>query len=176
VQNSGVSIGSEFGMANYDLKTPFGIIRITSNDLAITGVEFLKSGSKSKKQSRQPLLTLCKKQLEEYFAGKRTEFDLPIHPEGTEFQKTVWQNLVKIPYGKTISYSDLARCIGNAKACRAVGGANNKNPLPILIPCHRVVGKNGDLVGFAGRLDIKKWLLEHECRVAQLKDKSKFFS
>lgn len=101
-------------------------------------------------------------QLEEYFHGKRTRFDLPLHMEGTDFQKKVWNELQKIPYGKTCSYKEIALAIGNEKACRAVGSANNKNKIPIIIPCHRVIGANHKLVGYAGGLEIKKKLLELE--------------
>lgn len=108
------------------------------------------------------LIKDVKKQLDEYFAGKRKSFDLPLAPSGTEFQKKVWNALTQIPYGKTCSYKDIACAIGNPNACRAVGMANNKNPIAIIIPCHRVVGKNGDLTGYAGGLDIKKILLDIE--------------
>lgn len=101
-------------------------------------------------------------QLEEYFAGERTEFDLKLNPLGTEFQKRVWQALKDIPYGKTITYLDLSKTLGDPLAIRAVAAANGKNPLWILIPCHRVIGSNGKLTGYAGGLWRKKWLLEHE--------------
>ena len=101
-------------------------------------------------------------QLEAYFKGDRTTFDLEMTIQGTAFQKKVWQELVKIPYGETISYGELARRIGNPKASRAVGMANGKNPIPIIIPCHRVIGKNGSLTGFGGGIDVKKKLLELE--------------
>lgn len=101
-------------------------------------------------------------QLKEYFAGSRKEFELPIKMHGTEFQKKVWQALLDIPYGKTASYKEIAEYIGNPKACRAVGGANNKNPLIILVPCHRVIGSNGHLVGFGGGLEMKEKLLNLE--------------
>jgi methylated-DNA-[protein]-cysteine S-methyltransferase len=106
----------------------------------------------------QPVL----QQLSEYFAGSRQQFDLEITLEGTPFQKKVWQELRRIPFGQTASYQDIATRVGNAKACRAVGMANNKNPLPIIVPCHRVIGKNGSLTGFGGGLDIKKQLLDLE--------------
>lgn len=103
-------------------------------------------------------------QLREYFAGRRREFDLPLAPEGTEFQKSVWRRLREIPYGVTISYGELARRVGNPKASRAVGAANGKNPLPIVVPCHRVIGADGKLVGFGGGLPVKQRLLEIERR------------
>lgn len=114
------------------------------------------------------LILKVKSQLEEYFSGKRKTFDLPLNPQGTEFQKRVWQALTKIPYGETCCYKDIAIAIGNPKASRAIGMANNKNPIPIIIPCHRVIGKNGNLTGYAGGLDIKRKLLEFEYNVKNL--------
>ena len=114
--------------------------------------------------SETPLLTEAAKQLLEYFSGNRTSFDLPLAPSGTEFQQKVWQALQTIPYGETWSYKKVAEAIGNPKASRAVGMANNKNPIAIMIPCHRVIGANGKLVGYAGGLDIKSTLLELETR------------
>ncbi|MFA5449904.1 MAG: methylated-DNA--[protein]-cysteine S-methyltransferase [Clostridia bacterium] len=101
-------------------------------------------------------------ELKEYFAGERREFDLPLCPKGTQFMLAVWEELKKIPYGKTASYSDIAERTGRPKARRAVGLANNKNPIPIIIPCHRVIGKSGELVGYGGGLEIKKYLLSIE--------------
>jgi methylated-DNA-[protein]-cysteine S-methyltransferase len=108
-------------------------------------------------------------QLEEYFKGERQEFDLKINPEGTDFQKKVWQALMNIPYGKTLSYMDLSKKLGDIKAIRAVASANGKNPLWIVIPCHRVIGSNGDLIGYAGGLHRKAWLLAHESPYKQQK-------
>lgn len=102
------------------------------------------------------------KQLNEYFSGERQNFQLSINPRGTNFQKRVWQELLKIEYGQTTSYSEIALRIGNPKACRAVGLANGKNPIPVIIPCHRIIGKNGSLTGFGGGLNIKRKLLELE--------------
>ncbi|MEZ4809970.1 MAG: methylated-DNA--[protein]-cysteine S-methyltransferase [Allomuricauda sp.] len=101
-------------------------------------------------------------QFKEYFEGTRTQFDLSLNPSGTDFQKKVWNALLEIPYGKTISYLELSKRLGDVKAIRAVAAANGKNPLWIVVPCHRVIGSNGDLVGYAGGLHRKKWLLEHE--------------
>lgn len=106
-------------------------------------------------------------QLNEYFEGKRTVFDLTLNPQGTDFQKRVWQELQNIPYGKTLSYLELSKKLGDVKAIRAVAAANGKNPLWIVIPCHRVIGSNGDLTDYAGGLHRKKWLLEHESPVKQ---------
>lgn len=101
-------------------------------------------------------------QLSEYFIGRRKTFDLPIDPQGTAFQKRVWQELLRIPYGETASYGDIAERIGNPKACRAVGMANRRNPIPIIIPCHRVIGRDGSLTGFGGGLAVKERLLALE--------------
>ena len=108
------------------------------------------------------LTKLAYTQIKEYIDGQRTAFDLPLHPNGTEFQVKVWKALTEIPYGETRSYKDIAISIGNKKACRAVGMANNKNPIPIIIPCHRVIGSNKKLVGYAGGLDLKQKLLNLE--------------
>ncbi len=110
------------------------------------------------------LLVKAKNELEEYFDGKRKEFDLPLKQEGTEFQKKVWNALSKIPHGETRTYKEIAKMIGNEKASRAVGMANNKNNIPIIIPCHRVIGSNGKLVGYALGLDIKQYLLDLESK------------
>lgn len=110
------------------------------------------------------LLVKAKNELEEYFEGKRKEFDLPLKQEGTEFQKKVWNALSKIPYGEKRTYKEIAKMIGNEKASRAVGMANNKNNIPIIIPCHRVIGSNGKLVGYALGLDMKQYLLDLESK------------
>jgi methylated-DNA-[protein]-cysteine S-methyltransferase len=109
-----------------------------------------------------PIIQKAKKQVDEFFAGKRQDFDLPLKPEGSEFQRTVWDELTRIPFGKTISYGELARRIGKPEAPRAVGLANGKNPISIIVPCHRVIGASGKLTGYGGGLDRKVWLLEHE--------------
>jgi|SRR5690606_30910182 len=101
-------------------------------------------------------------QLREYFEGKRKEFDLKLNPSGSEFQKKVWDALLEIPYGRTLSYLELSKRLGNVKAIRAVASANGRNPIWLVIPCHRIIGSNGDLIGYSAGLDRKKWLLEHE--------------
>jgi methylated-DNA-[protein]-cysteine S-methyltransferase len=111
---------------------------------------------------QQPVLIEAERQLGEYFSGRRTKFDLPLEPRGSEFQQRVWRVLRKIPFGATRSYLDLAMELGSAKAVRAVGAANGKNPLSIIIPCHRVIGANGSLTGFAGGVDVKAKLLDFE--------------
>jgi len=140
--------------------SPLGLMEIESDEGNIVSVYFLKEKRYNEKST--PLLVETKKQLREYFNGKRTVFDLPCKVEGTDFQKNVWKELTKIPYGKTCSYKDIAVGIGNEKASRVVGNANNKNKISIIIPCHRVIGSNGKLVGYEGGLWRKKWLLEHE--------------
>ena len=110
------------------------------------------------------LLLEAKKQLEEYFEGKRKVFDLPLKQEGTEFQKKVWEALEKIPYGETRTYKEVAKMVGNEKASRAIGLANNKNNIPIIVPCHRVIGSDGKLVGYALGLDMKRYLLDLESK------------
>lgn len=123
--------------------------------------EYLKENPHYKQE--EALCESVKRQLDEYFAGERMCFDLPLYIEGTIFREKVWNTLAQIPYGTTISYSELASRIGNQKAVRAVGGANRANPIPIIIPCHRVIGKNGAMVGFAGdKIDTKIKLLQHE--------------
>ncbi len=117
---------------------------------------------KRKSGSEHPILMTAEIQLKEYFMGQRTSFDIPLEPEGTEFQKRVWQELSKIPYGQTISYGEQARRLGRPKAARAVGAANGKNPIGIIVPCHRVLGASGALTGFAGGIETKKQLLAIE--------------
>ncbi|MAT05910.1 MAG: cysteine methyltransferase [Acidimicrobiaceae bacterium] len=112
-----------------------------------------------------PVLAAAVEQLTEYFDGARTEFELPLAPIGTEFQRQAWQQLSRIPYGETITYGEQAIRLGDRNKMRAVGAANGKNPIPIVVPCHRVVGADGKLTGFAGGLDNKAWLLDHEFQV-----------
>lgn len=133
--------------------TKLFVVRDEENETAFTAI-----GKKPETQ----LLELAVRQLTEYFAGMRKNFELPLNPKGTEFQKKVWQALCTIPYGETRSYSEIAMQVGNPKACRAVGGANHRNPILILIPCHRVVGAGGDLTGFACGLETKRYLLKLE--------------
>lgn len=146
-------------------KTPFSDLYIYANNNAITALLFKPWRDKSalgavKKSS--PVIQECLSQINEYFNGNRQIFDIAIAPEGTEFQKKVWQKLQTIPFGETWSYGQLASNIGNKNASRAVGAANGKNPISIIIPCHRVIGANGSLTGYAGGLATKEWLLKHE--------------
>lgn len=142
-------------------ETEIGIIGIRENNKLITDIFFSKVDTNDNIEETD-LIKECFKQLKEYFEGNRRAFDLPIETRGTEFQKKVWDELLKIPYGKTKSYKDIAIAIGNEKACRAIGMANNKNHIPIIIPCHRVIGSNGKLVGYAGGLNVKEKLLNIE--------------
>lgn len=141
--------------------SPVGPLTLTQEDQALTGLHFGEHPQQGA-EGPTPLLEKAARQLEEYFAGQRKEFSLPLAPKGTEFQLRVWQALLQIPYGETRSYGELAAMVGNPKACRAVGGANHRNPLSILIPCHRVVGTGGSLTGYAGGLAIKEFLLKLE--------------
>lgn len=138
---------------------PFGFLKIECDGDSVTAIHRL---DKAEKDCRSPLTDRAFRQISEYLKGGRITFDLPLVPEGTEFQRNVWAELQKIPYGETRSYKDIATAVGNPKACRAVGMANNKNPLMIVIPCHRVVGSDGRLTGYAGGLDMKAALLELE--------------
>ena len=143
--------------------TLIGRIGIAENGKAITNLYFENSIKvKHHVVEETALLKKANLELKEYFKGNRKSFDLPLDPEGTEFQKKVWKALEQIPYGETCSYKEIAVCIGNEKASRAVGMANNRNPIPIFIPCHRVIGSNGELVGYGGGLDLKEKLLEIE--------------
>jgi methylated-DNA-[protein]-cysteine S-methyltransferase len=147
------------------LKTPLGYLEINGTEKGITKIEFLNSRVRI---NRVPaLLKPCIEQLKEYFAGKRKSFTIDLDLSGSQFQLKVWNELNGIPYGTTISYLELARRVGDVKALRAVGGANGANPVVILIPCHRVIGSDGRLVGYGGGIKRKKWLLEHEHAFAQ---------
>ena len=141
--------------------SPIGTLAISADGEYLTNLVF-GSCVPDAQEGSSSVLNNAISQLNEYFAGTRKSFDLPLKFDGTEFQKLVWRELQNIPYGKTISYKELAEKTGNIKACRAVGMANNKNPIPIIIPCHRVVGSNGKLTGYAGGLEVKKFLLELE--------------
>lgn len=147
------------------IKTPLGIAKIEgdSNGVAVISVQNEGPVSKSIPEHLREAVS----QLQEYFAGQREVFTFPLAPKGTDFQQKVWQALLEIPYGKTMSYLDLAKKLGDVKAIRAVAAANGKNPVWIVVPCHRVIGSDGSLTGYAGGLWRKKWLLEHENPVKQ---------
>ncbi|MDN5864292.1 MAG: methylated-DNA--[protein]-cysteine S-methyltransferase [Gammaproteobacteria bacterium] len=148
------------------MDSPVGELLLAATDKALTGIYFDDEapavGGDWKRQSDHPVLRKTQTQLEEYFAGKRKAFDLPLAPEGTVFQRQVWKVLARIPYGETRSYGDIARRIRRPKAVRAVGAANGANPIPIVVPCHRVIGSNGSLTGYGGGLDRKQHLLALE--------------
>jgi len=146
----------------YTYETKCGKITIISDGNAVLAVKFGDAGVPGGKQEASELSDLAAMQLEEYFAGKRKQFDIPIRLVGTVFQVAVWKELAAIPYGETRSYKQIAENIGNPKACRAVGMANNRNPIVIIIPCHRVIGSSGELVGFGGGLELKQRLLDIE--------------
>jgi len=149
------------------IDSPVGPLLLTADDAGLTGVRFdarwsadLRIGTPESEAAR--IIAAARAQLDEYFAGRRTHFDLPLAPVGTPFQRRVWAALAEIPFGRAISYLELARTIGDPRAVRAVGGANGKNPLPIVLPCHRVIGADGSLTGFGGGIERKRWLLVHE--------------
>jgi len=168
----------------YIYDTAFGKLLIESDGKAITGIKTIadmrlvdkaaadKKSVATKEVNAKPvgknesteLTDKTAMQLDEYFTGKRKHFDLPLQPKGTDFQRSVWKALQEIPYGETRSYKQIAEAIGNPKACRAVGLANNRNPIWIVIPCHRVIGSNGALTGYGGGLEMKQRLLEIEKR------------
>ena len=153
-----------------EMKSPVGKIKLVASSKALVAVLWERERPNRVKldtmnlDPQHPILIEAERQLSEYFAGKRIQFDLPLQPDGTEFQKKVWQALRDIPFGKTRSYLDVARAVGSPDASRAVGAANGKNPLSIVVPCHRVVGANGALTGFAGGLETKATLLALEAR------------
>jgi len=147
------------------IQTPIGTAELIGDESGLASITVL--------DDKKPIgifpevLKDAVKQFQEYFNGDRTVFDLKLNPSGTDFQKKVWDALLKIPFGKTISYLELSKQLGDAKAIRAVASANGKNPLWIVVPCHRVIGTNGSLTGYAGGLHRKKWLLEHESPAKQ---------
>lgn len=148
-------------MSKIQINSPVGILEIAEENNAIIYIKFLDEFTVIKEDTSY-YLSKCISQLNEYFDGKRNNFDLKLKPEGTDFQKDVWKELLKIPYAETRSYQQIANAIGDPGASRAIGNANNKNPIPILIPCHRVVGADGKLTGYAGGMQRKEWLLNHE--------------
>jgi len=143
--------------------TPLGLMEVTATAVAVKSIHFIDTAKKLvQAESANAITALSKKQLNEYFSGTRTVFGLPLDADGTNFQKTVWKALSSIPCGQTCSYGDIAKQIGNPKGMRAVGLANGKNPITIVVPCHRVIGANGKLTGYASGTDRKAWLLNHE--------------
>lgn len=145
---------------NVFIQSPLGVTKIVGDENGISVISILQEGELSTNIPQE--LKEAVNQLQEYFDGERTDFTFKLNPKGTEFQQKVWQGLLEIPFGKTISYLELSKKLGDLKAIRAVASANGKNPLWIVIPCHRVIGTDGSLTGYAGGLWRKKWLLEHE--------------
>ncbi len=148
--------------------SPVGLLKISGTEEYISEVLFHDTSQKAEgnKKHLPPMLINCVEQLIQYFNGQRRQFELPLNQAGTRFQQEVWNELVQIPFGKTISYLELARRIGDTRATRAVANANGKNNIAIIVPCHRVIGSNRELVGYAGGLRRKKWLLDHEAKIA----------
>ncbi|AWV99958.1 methylated-DNA--[protein]-cysteine S-methyltransferase [Arcticibacterium luteifluviistationis] len=147
------------------LESPIGSIELITSEDAVLSAEF-KDESQSSDQHLPEIAIQLQKQLKDYFEGNLLEFNLKLNPQGTDFQKRVWQELTNIPFGKNTSYMDMAVKLGDPKVIRAAAAANGKNPISIIIPCHRVIGKDGSLTGYAGGLHRKKWLLDHENRLA----------
>lgn len=145
------------------INSPIGFLKISTDNSSLLSIEFIEEIEEYENSSKQPqILKETVNQLNQYFKGKLQEFNLKLAPKGSEFQQKIWQLVQKVEYGKTTSYLDIAIQSGSNKNTRAVGLANGKNPIPIIIPCHRVLGKNGKLTGYAGGLERKKWLLLFE--------------
>ena len=157
------------------IKTPLGIAKIIGDEDGISVISVSDEGElrampEQGQQTSETIPMVLKEavsQLNDYFEGKRNDFTFKLNPSGTEFQKKVWKGLLEIPFGKTVSYLELSKKLGDVKAIRAVASANGKNPLWIVVPCHRVIGTDGSLTGYAGGLWRKKWLLEHESPISQ---------
>lgn len=150
------------------VETPQGFLSVFATENAVKAIDFNDTHPFC---NENKISKLAAKQLSEYIAHQREYFDLPLDPDGTDFQKNVWQALLDVPFGATASYLDIAIAVGNKKACRAVGAANGKNPIPIVIPCHRIIGTNGKLTGYAGGLTRKTYLLALEAEASSLKQK-----
>ncbi len=153
-------------------RSPIGLLEISAGASGIEAVSFVgrrrrSSGASGDRPEVQRSIGECVAQLDEYFRGSRTTFRLRLAPSGTDFQKRVWKALLEIPFGRTRSYKDIARAVGNERATRAVGGANHRNPIALIVPCHRVVGSDGRLTGYGAGLWRKEWLLAHERRPRQ---------
>ncbi|MBN2426060.1 MAG: methylated-DNA--[protein]-cysteine S-methyltransferase [Calditrichaceae bacterium] len=150
----------EFINSFYD--SPIGVIEISADDYNLFSLRFFENDVKRPQEKENKIIEKVIRQLDEYFRKQRKVFELPLKPEGTDFQKKVWQALTQVPYGKTSTYKEIAERTGDLKAVRAVGGANRKNPIAIIIPCHRIIGSDNHLTGYAGGLWRKEWLLRHE--------------
>lgn len=148
------------------ISSPAGWVKITADEDGITSVWFVDDVPVQTRNSNA-FIEQCETELQEYFEGKRTTFSVKLNPKGSPFQRRVWNILLDLPFGKTASYLDLAKILGDEKLTRAVGTANGKNPIGIIIPCHRVIGSDGSLTGYAGGMHRKKWLLQHEGVIMQ---------
>lgn len=146
-------------------QSPLGWIEVGGNSRAIQSLNFAEEQREG--FSSNLMVEKAVRQIREYFEGKRREFDVVIDPQGTPFQKAVWRQLLKVPYGRTASYGDIARSVGNPRAVRAVGGANGRNPIAIIVPCHRIIGSDGSMTGYGSGIWRKEWLLDHEGRTSQ---------
>lgn len=155
----------EMPVAYYD--SPAGLIEVRADSNVIVSLRFCGEENKKSNHSMPEVLTDCICQLDEYFKGRRRNFNVPFWQAGTDFQQKVWKALTGIPYGQTVSYADIAQQAGNPKSARAAGTANGQNKIWIIVPCHRVVGSNGSLTGYAGGIERKKWLLAHEAQVSR---------
>jgi methylated-DNA-[protein]-cysteine S-methyltransferase len=154
-------------MLSARISSPIGMLTLRSNGSALMQLLIARDEETTPETvpaEADPVLAAAREQLDAYFDSRLTEFDLPLEPRGTDFQRRVWDSLKAIPFGETISYAELARRIDQPKAVRAVGAANGRNPLMIIVPCHRVIGADGSLTGFGGGIDRKRWLLDHETR------------
>ncbi|CAL2077815.1 Methylated-DNA--protein-cysteine methyltransferase [Tenacibaculum sp. 190524A05c] len=143
-------------------KSPIGTLEIKGDDKGVHSIYFIDDDFSTSLEVTSGELKKCIQQLDEYFTGNRKEFELTLSPKGTEFQGKVWTELLKVPFGKTRSYLEQSKKLGDVKAIRAVASANGRNPISIIIPCHRIIGSDGSLTGYAGGVWRKKWLLEHE--------------
>ena len=153
-------------MIRYDYQSPIGVLALVADDAALRGLSF-ESGKHGgppadAQQGTNAIIDATRKQLDAYFAGRSKAFDLPLAPDGTDFQKRVWRVLATIPFGETRSYGEIAATIGAPRASRAVGAANGRNPIPVIVPCHRVIGADGSLTGFGGGMERKRFLLALE--------------
>lgn len=159
-------MSESFAMCHLD--TPLGTLLIIGNEAGVRAIRFLNEAPPASPDESPPMvLSVCAQQLREYFEGRRRSFEVPLDLRGTPFQVRVWELLQRIPFGETRTYLDLALALGDVKAVRAVGAANGQNPVPIIVPCHRVIGQDGQLVGYGGGLWRKEWLLAHEGRLLQ---------
>jgi methylated-DNA-[protein]-cysteine S-methyltransferase len=146
-------------------QSPVGLLRIIGSEHFISAIHFIDNLEDPATQNPSPIVIQCVEQLIQYFNGERRKFEFPIHQQGTAFQEKVWDELLGIPFGKTISYLELARRLGDTKVIRAAASANGRNNISVVVPCHRVIGSNNELIGYGGGLWRKKWLLDHEMKI-----------